>query len=193
MTREPRENVQVSNGHTWTSGEALALSKVSCAACSGTGQRARYVCRCVLREIFRACYARFQHCSERNAIRAVSMVPFPGGAAHKFYYERADEDYVADFFLIAKRTLDHPHWRVFDLHFLQGGDWRGCCARLGMSRGDYFHRVYAIEERLGRAFRETQPYGIFPLREYFNRVRSVPTFPGRGRCAHSPQFNPRAR
>jgi hypothetical protein len=36
-----------------------------------------------------------------------------------------------------------------------------------MDRGDFFHIVYKIEARLGKAFREQEPYGLFPLDEYF--------------------------
>lgn len=31
----------------------------------------------------------------------------------------------------------------------------------------FFHGVYRIQQRLGRIFRELQPYGLFPLDEYF--------------------------
>jgi hypothetical protein len=36
-----------------------------------------------------------------------------------------------------------------------------------MDRGNFFHEVYRIEQRLGRVFRELQPYGLYPLDEYF--------------------------
>ena len=37
-----------------------------------------------------------------------------------------------------------------------------------MSRGNFFHAVYRIEQKLGRMFRELQPYPLFPLDDYFN-------------------------
>jgi hypothetical protein len=37
-----------------------------------------------------------------------------------------------------------------------------------MDRGNFFHAVYRIEQRLGRMFRELEPYSLFPLDEYFN-------------------------
>ena len=58
--------------------------------------------------------------------------------------------------------------RVFKFHFLLGADWKLCCRRLNMDRGNFFHMVYRIEQRLGRVFRELEPYGLFPLDEYFN-------------------------
>jgi hypothetical protein len=37
-----------------------------------------------------------------------------------------------------------------------------------MDRGNFFHSVYRIEQKLGRGFRELEPYALFPLDEYFN-------------------------
>ena len=34
-------------------------------------------------------------------------------------------------------------------------------------RGDFFHAVYRIQQRLGRVYREMEPYSLFPLDEYF--------------------------
>ena len=36
-----------------------------------------------------------------------------------------------------------------------------------IDRGTFFHAVYRIEQKLGRVFRELQPYSLFPLDEYF--------------------------
>jgi hypothetical protein len=38
---------------------------------------------------------------------------------------------------------------------------------MNLDRGSFFHTVYRIEQRLGRAFAETRPYSIYPLDEYF--------------------------
>jgi hypothetical protein len=43
-----------------------------------------------------------------------------------------------------------------------------CCSRLGLGRGNFFHAVYRIQEKLGRVFREVQPFSLFPLDEYFS-------------------------
>jgi hypothetical protein len=59
-------------------------------------------------------------------------------------------------------------YRLFRYHFILGADWRLCVRKLGMDRGNFFHSVYRIEQKLGRAFRELQPYGLFPLDEYFH-------------------------
>jgi hypothetical protein len=80
---------------------------------------------------------------------------------------RKDEEYIADFTLVARRTLDESEYRLFRFHFLLGADWRLCARRLAMDRGNFYHAVYRIEQKLGRVFREIEPYPLFPLDEYF--------------------------
>lgn len=46
-------------------------------------------------------------------------------------------------------------------------DWRLCTRRLQLDRGSFFHAVYRIQERLGRTFKELEPYALYPLDEYF--------------------------
>ena len=47
----------------------------------------------------------------------------------------------------------------------------GCAAgQLKMEKGVFFHAVYRIQQKLGRAFRELKPYPLFPLDEYFGAV-----------------------
>ena len=43
-----------------------------------------------------------------------------------------------------------------------------CCRRLAVDRGTFFHLVYRIEQKLGRAFAEVEPYALYPVREYFS-------------------------
>jgi hypothetical protein len=74
---------------------------------------------------------------------------------------------MADFCLISRRTLDDAEHRLFRYHFLLGADWKLCTRKLGMGRGNFFHAVYRIEQKLGRVFRELEPYALFPLDEYF--------------------------
>lgn len=74
---------------------------------------------------------------------------------------------MADFCLVSKRVLDAAEYQVFRFHFLLGADWKLCCRRLNMDRGSFFHMVYRIEQKLGRAFAELEPYPLFPLNEYF--------------------------
>ena len=81
---------------------------------------------------------------------------------------RKDEEYIADFCLVARRTLDDVEYQIFRYHFLLGADWRLCSRRLSLERGNFFHAVYRIEQKLGRTFRELQPYSLYPLDEYFH-------------------------
>jgi hypothetical protein len=38
---------------------------------------------------------------------------------------------------------------------------------MGIDRGTYFHSLYRLQHKLGRVFRELQPYGLYPVSEYF--------------------------
>lgn len=78
-----------------------------------------------------------------------------------------DEEYMADFCLVSRRALEATEYQLFRFHFLLGADWKLCCRRLNMDRGSYFHRLYRIEQKLGRVFRELRPHALFPLDEYF--------------------------
>jgi hypothetical protein len=49
-----------------------------------------------------------------------------------------------------------------------GADWKLCCYKLKLERGEFFHEIYRIEQKLGRTFRELQPHALFPVDEYFN-------------------------
>jgi len=88
-----------------------------------------------------------------------------------------------DFELAAKRKLRRLELRVFRLHFVDCGDWHQCCAVLHIGRGEFFHEVYRLEERLGR---ELLRRGIFPLYEYFNWGHE-PTIPVKTRQRNTEQ------
>jgi hypothetical protein len=93
-----------------------------------------------------------------------------GGHNRRSVWSRKDEEYVADFCLVSKRFLDEFEYKLFRFHFLLGADWRLCCRQLKMDKGVFFHAVYRIQQKLGRAFRELKPYALFPLDEYFGAV-----------------------
>ncbi|HXN46435.1 MAG TPA: hypothetical protein VN893_07325 [Bryobacteraceae bacterium] len=101
---------------------------------------------------------------------------FVAGRERNFSWGRKDEEYIADFVLVSRRTLSELEYKVFKFHFLLGADWKLCCRRLAIDRGNFFHAVYRIERTLGRVFRELEPYGLFPLDEYFHgAIRTEPT------------------
>lgn len=108
-------------------------------------------------------------------------------------YDRKFEEYAADFILIARRTLDDAEYRLFKFHYLLGADWKLCCARLRMDRGSFFHAVYRVQQKLGRAFRETQPYGIFPVYQYFEDERRESQDAKQSRLAARPGENDQGR
>jgi hypothetical protein len=56
-----------------------------------------------------------------------------------------------------------------------------------MDRGNFFHALYDIEEKLGRVYAELKPYPLYPLRDYFGGyvrkdVKPARTFRVRGRA-----------
>jgi hypothetical protein len=157
----------------WTRSETLALAANSCTQCHGLGLRigrrgTASPCNCVLRGIFRACYARFRSCVEKEKHMSKCAIEFMPGSNQRVTWGRKNEEYCADFMLISRRTLTPEEYRIFNYHFLLGADWKLCCLRLKVDRGTFFHALYRIEQTLGRTFRELQPYGLYPLDEYFN-------------------------
>lgn len=132
-------------------------------------------CNCVLRAIFRACYARFRYCVTKEKYMSKVTLTFCAGKDRRLTWVRKDEDYVADFCLVSRRTLDDFEYKVFRYHFLLGADWRLCCRQMKVDRGTFFHTVYRVEQKLGRIFRDLEPYSLYPLDEYFGgTVRKAP-------------------
>jgi hypothetical protein len=157
----------------WTRSDTIALAKNCCVQCHGIGL---YLgrggrlnpCNCVLRAIFRACLSRFQHCATKEKHMSRISLEFIPGRERNLTWGRKDEEYMADFILVSRRHLDDAEYCIFKFHFLLGADWKLCCRRLKIDRGNFFHAVYRIQQKLGRVFRELEPYGLFPLDEYFH-------------------------
>ncbi len=167
---------------TWDRTNTIALAKASCTHCHGYGMRpGRYgteiPCNCAFRAIFRACYTRFRECALKEKHLSRATLEFcPGKDSHKAYGRKVEE-YMADFCLVSHRSLDSFEYDVFRFHFLLGADWKLCCMRLKIDRGTFFHAVYRIEQKLGRMFRELQPYSLFPIDEYFSGTMRNPLPP----------------
>jgi hypothetical protein len=121
----------------------------------------------VFRAVFRACYRRFRDCACKEKYISRAQLEFCHGKDTRMTYGRKVEEYLADFCLVSRRVLDPFEYDIFRFHFLLGADWKLCCWRLHIDRGTFFHAVYRIEKKLGRAFRELEPYSLFPLDEYF--------------------------
>lgn len=156
----------------WNRSEVLGLAKEACTHCQGFGLRrsrsgVAEPCHCVLRAVFRACMNRFRHCASLEKYVSRVRVEQVNGRDHKQVWGMKNEEYMVDFCHVAERNLDAEEYRIFRFHFLLGADWKLCCRRLAMDRGTFFHAVYRIQQKLGRVFRELEPYALFPLDEYF--------------------------
>jgi hypothetical protein len=166
----------------WTRSETLALAQQSCSYCLGLGLRpgragASTPCNCVFRAIFRACYARFRQCtSKEKYISRVSLESNPG-RQRKSVWGLKNEEFIADFCLVSRRTLNDHEYKVFKFHFLLGADWKLCCRKLNIDRGTFFHDVYRIQQKLGRTFRELEPYPLFPVDQYFGGTSKMAEVP----------------
>ncbi len=159
----------------WNRSETLALANATCTLCHGDGLRRTIrkgdasPCNCVLRAIFRACYARFRDCVNRE--KQVSKVTWQfcesgrGGGVRT--WGRRNEEFAADFTLVTRRVLDEFEHKIFRFHYLLGADWRLCCRQMKIDRGTFFHAIYRIQQKLGRVYRELEPYALYPLDEYF--------------------------
>jgi len=179
----------------WNRSNTIGLAQTSCCYCEGVGLRLVYKnhtvpCGCVFRSIFRICLNRFRECAVTEGISGTVSWEFCGNkGGGRRTYSRKREEYLADFCLLSKRALEPVEYQLFRYYFLLGADWKMCSRRLNMDRGALFHAIYRIERKLGRAFAETQPYGLFPVDEYFgvNRetpvqpVTPIPHHPSRGR------------
>ena len=158
----------------WTRSETLALAAHSCVHCNGLGLRvsereeAPQPCNCVLRSIFRSCYDRFRECATKEKYLTRVTLDSIYGIDTRNAYSRKNEEYIADFCLVSRRLLSGMEYTIFKYHFLLGADFRLCCQRLRIDRGAFFHVLYRIEHKLGRAFRELEPYALYPVSQYFS-------------------------
>jgi hypothetical protein len=161
----------------WNRSNALGLALASCTQCGGHGMRqlrgcAEKPCECVFRAIFRACYNRFREYASRGAQAGTVSLEFTQGPIGHRLYCRKHEEYVADFSIVTRRVLTEFEYKLFRYTFFLGADWRMCSRYLDLDRGNFFHHVYRIEEKLGHAFAELKPYPLYPLDEYFGSVRA---------------------
>jgi hypothetical protein len=172
----------------WSRSDTLALAMLQCAHCNGSGlllgrKGVLAPCNCVLRSIFRICYSRFQKCvTQERHLSKISLEPHVG-RCRPSSWGRKDEEYIADFCLLARRALTPGEHRLFRYHFLLGADWKLCARKLGLDRGNVFHAIYRIEQKLGRMFREVEPYPLFPLEDYFHGPSRLGPLPVAGKPA----------
>src|SRR5262249_49182090 len=134
----------------WTRSDTLALAMHNCTQCHGSGLRltrkgAVSPCNCVLRAIFRVCWDRFIRCvTQERHLSRVSVEPRVG-RSRRSTWGRKDEEYIADFCLVARRTLDDFEHRLFRYHFLLGGNWKLCIGKLGIRTWEFF--LFGLPDR----------------------------------------------
>jgi hypothetical protein len=173
----------------WTSSETLALAEQGCSECLGLGLRILErgePCHCVTRAIFRACYRRFVDCADKHSSVSRASLGRTPGPRYAGTWGRKNEEYAADFVIVARRALGEESlgFKVFRFHFLLGADWKLCGAKLGLNKGEFFHEVYRVESAVGRACFECAPHPLFPLGSYFcNSSRAIRPAPAPGRKA----------
>ncbi len=159
----------------WNSSHDMLLASHDCTRCHGVGHRPgrkgqALSCSCVLRNIFRACFRRFRECAEsETSLRGVTLER-SSGQLRRCFYGRKKEEYLADFYLIARRTLTGEEFTMFKYYYLYGANWKLCMRQFGMERGPFFHTVYRIQQKLGATFRDIRPYPLFPLDDYFDNA-----------------------
>jgi hypothetical protein len=157
----------------WDRSEIMALSRALCADCEGKGIRVSETgkespCNCVYRKVFRTCYRRFLECAGKDEPSGRMSTERGITRGHASGWGRKEEEYVADFCLIAKRLLTEEEHRVFRFHYLLGANYKLCCRQMKLDRGTFFHFVYRIQRKLGKAFQEMKPYPLYPLSNYFS-------------------------
>jgi hypothetical protein len=161
-------------------GQYIALALAGCVHCKGLGTSGQGACICVDRSVFRIVLSKFRQCAAGgHLVRPLSIDGTSGPQGRRISYGRKNEEYMADVYLTAKRTLTNPtEWAVFRFFHLLGADWKLCGGRLGMNKGAIFHVVYRVEHKLGKVFRELQPYALWPVDEYFQgNTRRVAVLP----------------
>jgi hypothetical protein len=155
----------------WDGSICSALARASCAACGGrglVGKATDQPCNCVLRSIFRTVHRRFKNINQAGPLDTHNRMDAPSSAMNKpKSFTRRTQTFTADFCNVSKRFLSESEHQIFKFHFLLGADEKLCCSRLKLGDGQLWHSVYRIQQTLGRAFAELQPYPLYPLSDYF--------------------------
>ena len=151
----------------WTRSDTLALALDSCVRCHGVGLRPGRggedsPCNCVLRGIFRNCFNRFRECASKEGFMTRASQESFSANGGRMIWGRKDEEYVADFSLVTRRTLSAEEYRIFKYHFLLGADWNLCCRRLNIERKSFFHIVLPHRATARTRFSRTEAVCTVP-------------------------------
>jgi hypothetical protein len=146
----------------------------------------------VYRSIFRICHERFKVSAQRKESIGRPSLEHTSSIHTRMNWARKHEEYVADFLIVTKRTLNESEYKIFNYHFILGADWKLCCRKLNMDKGTFFHALYRIMVKLGRTFVDLEPYALYPIHEYFHgergrvTVQAIPVRPDRSISALVP-------
>lgn len=116
------------------------------------------------RDVARRVLARY-HATEQ-AIAQRGARPLLSRGKRGYGTSLPEVEYCADVLSIAWRELEPLEREVFRCRFLEGRVCTDCCRRLSLDQGTFFHTVYRIEAKLGRAWAREQ---LFPATRYYDR------------------------
>ncbi len=176
------------------------LADRDCANCGGRGlldnggSQELPHCPCALREAFQQCFHAYRDLAtvqslggelasslgrSGNHVTRIKYGRPPPQARHlPLGFCRTAECYMADVFLLARRSLlfgewDHRNvvgpeirWRLFRRRFLRGCDKAACLKATRMGRNRLSRVLDRIETSVGREFYQVQPYPLWPPSEY---------------------------
>lgn len=157
--------------HTQT--EDMILAAEDCTLCRGFGQIRNQVrtntCSCVHRAVFRECTERYQSIQFEPRMSKVRY-DFARGN-QRVLFSRPNEEYCADFLLLARRVLPETEHMLFRLRYLANAPWQVVAEKLGYNAGRYWHEMYRMQARFGQALRDVRPFPLYPVQEYFGSRR----------------------
>ena len=167
----------------WTRLQTVQLASNSCQSCYGLGlKNARFdstnPCNCVLREAFRRCLSRYKRATEAEYGKYTRYNLIRSGELDRCFFNWGykELEYCADFLNLVRRAGLFEKAMV-KMYHLDGSDWRACCIKFRMDKGQFFHSVYRVEQKIGRLAAELRPYPLIDLsfvineRSDFRRVR----------------------
>lgn len=147
-------------------------AKKNCPVCEGTGDSGDglTVCDCALKAVFDTCLDTYEH-----------IQPYSSGVARKgSHLSRPNEEFRADFELLAKRALKSQPvlLETFLLYHVACVETLQCCAELGVNQGTLYQRICRIKVECGRAFIGGGEDGIYPVCNYFGDPPQKPIYLG---------------
>jgi hypothetical protein len=154
--------------------DLIACALMGCTQCNGTGvrlagcEKSEAVCACCYRQIARIVLARVRQYAEASGVSIKcnwGQLNRGSNRIGKRSNGRLAEELISDAFIIARRTLSALEFDIYKRHFLKGETWTAFPA---LSRGNFFHACYRIEQKLGERFVNLKPYPLFPLDAYMS-------------------------